>query len=137
MPDRSTDHRADRGVRRAAGGRGVRAELDDVRPAVVAGEDERGREIRTGLLSPPGDSTSKLRRRLLTCVVGALVLTAPASAAAAERTGRLLVTLEPHASVQAASALTLAGARRDGAQVPQLGLVSVRPTAGQALSALA
>ena len=69
---------------------------------------------------------------------------APASAPAApERTGRLLVTLdEPHAtSATAARAasdlLALDGVRRDGAQVPQIGLVSVRPTAGQALSALA
>ena len=78
-----------------------------------------------------------MARRLLALVVGTLLL-APASAfAATERTGRLLVTLEPRAGAQAASALTLDGARRDGAQVPQIGLVTVRPTAGRTLSALA
>ncbi len=63
--------------------------------------------------------------------------------AAPERTGRLLVTLDKPQSTTAAGAQAAAavlahdGVRRDGAQVPQLGLVSVRPTGGQALSALA
>ena len=69
----------------------------------------------------------------------ALVLAlAPAAAhAATARTGRLLVTLEPRSGVRAASVLALDGVRPDGAQVPQIGLVSVRPTGGRALSALA
>ncbi|HEV7806475.1 MAG TPA: S8 family serine peptidase [Solirubrobacteraceae bacterium] len=63
---------------------------------------------------------------------------APAAAhAASGRTGRLLVTLEPQFGVRAASVLALDGVRPDGAQVPQIGLVSVRPSAGLALSALA
>jgi serine protease len=73
----------------------------------------------------------------------ALVLGAPAVAAAASQTtGRLLVTLEPQRSgatlsAAAASLLSLGGLRPDGAQVPQIGLVSVRPAAGVTLTALA
>jgi serine protease len=76
----------------------------------------------------------------------ALVLAAlPGSAAAAtertERTGRLLVTLDqPQGAAgahAAAAVLARGGLRRDGAQVPQIGLVSVRPTGGRSLSALA
>jgi subtilisin family serine protease len=101
---------------------------------VVAGEDERGREVRTRLLS-----------RCLTLVVLALALTAPAAAQAAapERTGRLLVTLDnpKHAvGVRAAAAAAVLGrtdVRRDGAQVPQINLISVRPIGGIGLSALA
>lgn len=72
---------------------------------------------------------------------------APASAlAAGDTTGRLLVTLEPRGSgaspagamqAAAASLLTARGLRRDGAQVPEIGLVSVRPQAGTTLHALA
>lgn len=72
------------------------------------------------------------------------LVAAPAHAIAApERTGRLLVTLDepPAASATAARAatdvLSLGGLRRDGAQVPQIGLVSVRPTGGLTLTALA
>ncbi|MGI8731624.1 MAG: S8 family serine peptidase [Solirubrobacteraceae bacterium] len=62
-----------------------------------------------------------------------LLLLAPAGAqAATERTGRLLVTLEPKAD-----APKLAQMRRDGAQVPQLDLISVRPTGGRALPVIA
>ncbi|MGI9100198.1 MAG: S8 family serine peptidase [Solirubrobacteraceae bacterium] len=78
-------------------------------------------------------------------LVAALViaLSAPAAAlAASEPTGRLLVTFEPQQSggalrAAAASLLSLDGLRRDGAQVPQIGLVSVRPQAGVTLAALA
>jgi len=69
-------------------------------------------------------------------------LAAPAQAAS-ERTGRLLVTLDaPQASAAAgarAAAAVLArnGVRRDGAQIPQLDLISVRPVGGLAPSALA
>jgi len=82
-------------------------------------------------------SPSRTGRRLLALVVAALLLAPAGAASAAERTGRLLVTLQPHAGVKAASSRALDGARREGAQVPQIGLVSVRPTAGQALGALA
>ncbi len=73
----------------------------------------------------------------------ALALTAPAAAQAApERTGRLLVTLDDpkHAvGVRAAAAAVLGRSdlRRDGAQVPQINLLSVRPTGAVGLSALA
>jgi serine protease len=114
---------------------------------VVAGEDERGRQVRVGLLS----LRPLLRRRPATAarlipesvptralLLALALLLVPAGVdAAPQRTGRLLVTMQPHASTRAISALTQGGVRRDGAQVPQLGLVSVRPTAGQTLSALA
>ncbi len=62
-----------------------------------------------------------------------VVLAAPEAAqAASQRTGRLLVTLEPKASTP-----SLDGVRRDGAQVPQIDLLSVRPTGGRALAAVA
>ncbi len=89
-------------------------------------------------------------RRCLPAPALALALTltlavAPTGAQAApERTGRLLVTLDKPqsttaAGIQASAAAVLAshGVRRDGAQVPQLGLVSVRPTGGHTLSSLA
>ena len=77
---------------------------------------------------------------------GALALgLAPAAALAApETTGRLLVTLKPgdrpHSAgalrAAAASLATADGLRLDGAQVPQIGLVSVRPQAGTSTSVL-
>ena len=72
-------------------------------------------------------------------LLGLALLLAPAAAAqaASKPTGRLLVTLEPQAGARAASALTLDGVRRDGAQVPQIGLVSVRPVGGRAPAAVA
>jgi subtilisin family serine protease len=71
-------------------------------------------------------------------LLGLALLLAPAAAQAASKpTGRLLVTLEPQAGARAASALTLDGVRRDGAQVPQIDLVSVRPVGGQTLAAVA
>ena len=86
-------------------------------------------------------------RRIAGCltVLAAALALGPASAAPAappERTGRLLVTLDAAPGSSAARAATAAvvgqaAARRDGAQVPQIGLVSVRPVAGVALSALA
>ena len=95
---------------------------------MVAGEDERGRQVRPGLLSPRG---------LAGALLLALALLAPATAGAATQyTGRLLVTLEPAAGTQTPAG-ALDGVRRDGAQIPQLGIVSVRPTGGRALSAIA
>jgi serine protease len=83
-------------------------------------------------------------RHSIALCLAAVVLGAPgaAPAAASPPTGRLLVTLEPQTSggsvrAAAASLLSLDGLRRDGAQVPQIGLVSVRPAAGVALAALA
>jgi subtilisin family serine protease len=76
------------------------------------------------------------RRALLpACVL--LLASAGAAHAASGLTGRLLVTLQPRAAARAASLPTLGGARLDGAQVPQIGLVSVRPIAGRAASAVA
>ncbi len=77
-------------------------------------------------------------------VLAAALVVAPAAAQAAapQRSGRLLVTLGAapgSAAARAATAAVLAapGARRDGAQIPQIGLVTVRPVAGIALSVLA
>ena len=82
--------------------------------------------------------------RLSLATLALALAVAPAQALAdPERTGRLLVTLDkPHAKSAAAAraaerVLALDGVRRDGAQVPQIGLVSVRPTGGLALPALA
>jgi serine protease len=85
------------------------------------------------------------RRAALLLAALAVVLASPAAApadAAPPTTGRLLVTLEQQTSAgemraAAASLLSSTGVRRDGAQVPQIGLVSVRPRAGTALTALA
>ena len=109
-------------------------ELDDLRAAVVAGEDERGREVRAGLLSPlvhasalranrPSRAASRWRSRCCS--------RRPARAAATQRTGRLLVTLEPQRGACARPRRTLDGVRRDGAQIPQIGVVSVKPVGGQ------
>ena len=81
-------------------------------------------------------------RLILTVLVAALVVAPAAAPAAEDSTGRLLVTLdEPHSSsaARAATAAVLGanGVVRDGAQVPQIGLVSVRPAAGVAASVLA
>jgi serine protease len=79
----------------------------------------------------------------LVATLAPTVAQAQAQPAAAERTGRLLVTLDKPPSRSAAGAraaaavLALAGVRGEGAQVPQIGLVSVRPAGGIALSALA
>ena len=80
----------------------------------------------------------------LTAVVLALGAPAAPAPAATATTGRLLVTLDKrqgagHQALQAAAAslLTTGGLRRDGAQIPQLGVVSVRPTAGTSPHALA
>jgi subtilisin family serine protease len=111
---------------------------------MVAGEDERRREVRLGLLSLPRSTIAKLRgHAVVSCALAllalALALGSAADARAADKlTGRLLVTLERGAGARGASAgIRLAGVRLDGAQVPQIGLVSVRPTAGQALGLVA
>ncbi len=74
------------------------------------------------------------------------VLPAPAALGATATTGRLLVSLEPQGEgaqaggamrAAAGSLLAAGGLHRAGAQVPQIGLVSVRPDAGTSLHALA
>ncbi len=114
---------------------------------MVAGEDERRREVRTRVLT-------LLRRRIIAiatlrpratfvrvafvAAALALLLTPVSAGAASPYTGRLLVTLDPNqGGARAASALALDGVKRDGAQVPQIDLVSVRPTGGRALAAVA
>ncbi|MDX6707842.1 MAG: serine protease [Solirubrobacteraceae bacterium] len=64
----------------------------------------------------------------------AVPASAPAAQPASERTGRLLVLLD-NPSVRAA-VLALPGLRADGAEVPQIGLLTVRPVGGQLLAAL-
>jgi hypothetical protein len=85
---------------------------------------------------------TRLGLAVLAAALLAVAGTAPAAIAAPERTGRLLVTLDAvttsAAGARAAAAVSaVGGLRRDGAQIPQLGVVSVRPTGGVALSALA
>ena len=79
--------------------------------------------------------------RPMLAVLAAALLLAPAAAQAGEPTGRLLVTLDaPQSQLAArttAALLARADLDRDGAQAPQIGLVSVRPVAGLALGALA
>jgi subtilisin family serine protease len=71
-------------------------------------------------------------------LIAVVLLLAPAGAqAAVQHTGRLLVTLDRPAAAQAAASLELGDVRRDGAQVPQLGVVSVKPAGGRALGAVA
>jgi subtilisin family serine protease len=79
---------------------------------------------------------------LAMAVVAALAALAAPANAAPERTGRLLVTLDRQGSAAAgaraaAAVLALGGVRRDGAQIPQLDVISVRPAGGLALPALA
>ncbi len=75
--------------------------------------------------------------------LAALATFAPSAARAApERTGRLLVMLDepasPRAFTRGAERIdAVPGVRRDGAQVRQLGLVSVRPTGAGTLTELA
>lgn len=64
----------------------------------------------------------------------ALTLLLPAGAQAAERTGRLVVILARTGAAHAAAAPSLlaarAGTRIDGPNVPQIGMLTVRPKAG-------
>lgn len=78
-----------------------------------AGQDERGREVRTRLLSA-------------TLALGALLTASPAAHADPSTTGRLLVTLRPGAAGGGATARA-AGAEPAGISVPQLRLLTVRP----------
>jgi subtilisin family serine protease len=82
------------------------------------------------------------RLALLAAVVGAMAQASAADAGAP--TGRLLVLLDRPAYGQAAAAavtaravVAAAGARPSGHSVPQIGLVTVAPHAGESLAALA
>lgn len=78
------------------------------------------------------------RARLLSLALLALIAIAPASASAAtERTGRLLVMVDKDAQRRAAPLIERQGVRRAGEQVPEIGLVTVKPDAGQSLAAAA
>lgn len=80
---------------------------------------------------------------LATLALAAAATAATPARAAAELTGRLLVTLDRPQATSAAGAraaaavLALDGVRRDGPQIPQIGVVAVRPAGGLALTALA
>ncbi len=96
--------------------------------------DERGREVRPRLLTRAALATSLL----------ALAVVPSADASATPTTGRLLVLLEHPADAgpvaQAAAArgvVARAGARSAGHSAPRIGLVTVRPRAGESLRALA
>jgi serine protease len=77
-----------------------------------------------------------VRQALLAVLVSTAVLV-PAAGAHASGTGRILVTLEPHAAgtASAASAIASAAARPDGPSVPALRLLTVRPRAGTSMAA--
>lgn len=81
--------------------------------------------------------------RQLALLAALAALAAPAAASAATHpTGRLLVLLDRPAGDRASAAAAQAvvasnGARRGGHSVPQIGLVTVRPRAGESLRALA
>src|SRR5438552_6291817 len=87
--------------------------------------------------------TRALRRPLFAAALAGAVLAVPATARADAPTGRLLVMLRqspgagPAAQAAARALLARAGARRGGADVPQIGLVTVRPAAGGSVAALA
>jgi serine protease len=71
-----------------------------------------------------------MRPAALLATALALAAAAPAPATGPERTGRLLVSVEPGAP------LAVAAGRADGARVPEIGLVAVRPRPGRSLAAL-
>src|SRR6476661_9757970 len=87
--------------------------------------------------------TLSLRRSLFGAALVGVLLAVPATARADAPTGRLLVLLRqptgagPAAHISAARAVVArTGARRSGADVPQIGLVTVRPAPGGSLGAL-
>ncbi len=105
---------------------------------MVAGEDERGREVRTGLLGARGvaqrrpRSRSAGRRSPVALCSRRRRRTRPPSApgACSSRSSPTLRCGPPRRS-------TLDGVKRDGAQIPQIGVVSVKPVGGRALAAVA
>jgi subtilisin family serine protease len=80
------------------------------------------------------------RRVIFLTLLALLGVAAPAAAATAPATGRLLVSLEGQGDRAQAAALVVlarAAARRAGPSVPQIGLVTVRPSGGTSLRTLA
>ncbi len=121
-------------IRARRGRRGVL--LDGVHAPVDAGEDERGREVRTRLLSRElqgrslGYRPPPMRRALVLLSLGLVV--APAAHAQAPQTGRLLVTLAPGAAPRARARPPPRSRRRPrarpaGFSVPQIRLVTRSP----------
>jgi hypothetical protein len=79
-------------------------------------------------------------RVIFLTLLALLGVAAPAAAATAPATGRLLVSLEGQGDRAQAAALVVlarAAARRAGPSVPQIGLVTVRPSGGTSLRTLA
>jgi serine protease len=99
---------------------------------VDAGQDERGREVRAGLLRAAGPALASL---------AAALAVAPSAHAAAPTTGRLVVEVRPgadhRARVGAAALARSAQARLAGFSVRELRLVTLRPRAGTSLRSLA
>lgn len=73
-------------------------------------------------------------RRVLPAVAAGLVLAAAAGPANAAPTGRLVVLGEPGADADVRAGAAAAGERRAGPDVPQIGLVTVRPRRGESLA---
>ncbi len=84
-----------------------------------------------------------MRRAVFSILLVAALVPATSAPAATPTTGRLSVLLAdpPHGAVARTAALRAvaarAGARRVGASVPQIGLVTLRPAAGERLAVLA
>lgn len=83
-----------------------------------------------------------MRRLGLLAALAGTVALVPGAAHAAGPTGRLLVVLDeprsgPAARAAATAVVSSANARRSGHSAPQIGLVTVRPRAGETLSQLA
>jgi len=75
------------------------------------------------------------KRRLLLVLLVALGLSAvPSAQAADERTGRLLVMLDDGAQSPVDSQISRMNLRQSGEQVSEIGLVTVKPTAGQSIA---
>ena len=75
------------------------------------------------------------KRRLLPVLLVALGLSAvPSAQAADERTGRLLVMLDDGAQSPVDSQISRMDLRQSGEQVSEIGLVTVKPTAGQSIA---
>ncbi|HST56843.1 MAG TPA: S8 family serine peptidase [Solirubrobacteraceae bacterium] len=100
---------------------------------MVAGEDERGREVRARLLKRP--AAEALRHITLALALALLPVALPE-----QPTGRLLVSLRAPARGQAHAAavqalLARSGTRLDGPSVPAIGMLTVRPPASVSLRA--
>src|SRR5688500_8067026 len=83
-------------------------------------------------------------RFVVPALLALVLLPGPAAAAGATTTGRALVLLEPPAAGATASARVAAravmarhGLRRAGFAVPEVGVLTVRPAAGETIAELA